>query len=287
MLQLNRGAYYLTDFSGDWAPETRMLVLDLSNPEVQEHVFGVVDRLLNKYPDIAFFKWECNSPITNIYSDYLGKRQSHLYVDYVRGLYRVLDRIQAKYPHLPMMLCSGGGGRSDYEALRYFTEFWPSDNTDPVERLFIQWGFSYVFPAKVMCAHVTSWNSKASIKFRTDVAMMGKLGFDIDLGTLKENEVTFCRQAVQTYDALKPVIWDGELYRLLSPYSGQHTSSMYVSKDKCKAVVFAFDIYPRYAERLLPVRLQGLHADKMFRVREITASHPLTKRKVRCILANI
>ena len=168
-----------------------------------------------------------------------------------------------------MMLCSGGGGRSDYEALRYFTEFWPSDNTDPIERLFIQWGFSHVFPAKTLCAHVTSWNGKAGIKFRTDVAMMGKLGFDIDLSHLDEREVAFCQQAVQTYNALKPVILDGDLYRLVSPYSGQHTSSMYVSKDKSRAVVFAFDVYPRYAEKLLPVRLQGLEADRTYRVKEI------------------
>ena len=64
-----------------------------------------------------------------------------------------------------MMLCAGGGGRSDFEALKYFTEFWPSDNTDPIERLFIQWGFSQVFPSKTLCAHVTTWNKKTSVKF--------------------------------------------------------------------------------------------------------------------------
>ena len=255
----NRDEYYFRN----------QLVLDLSNPEVQDYVFGVVDGLLTKYPDIAFFKWDCNSPITNIYSVYLKDRQSHLYVDYVRGLYRVLNRIQAKYPDLPMMLCSGGGGRSDYEALRYFTEFWPSDNTDPIERLFIQWGFSQVFPAKALCAHVTTWNSGTSVKFRTDVAMMGKLGFDIKLSDLNEKETEFCQGAVQNYNRLKPAILEGDLYRLVSPYAGNHTSSMYVTKDKSRAVVFAFDIYPRYAEKTQPVRLQGIEADKMYRVREI------------------
>ena len=144
----NRDEYYFRN----------QMVLDLSNPKVQDHVFGVVDNLMTKYPGITFFKWDCNSPITNIYSVYLKDKQSHLYIDYVRGLYKVLDRIKAKYPDLPMMLCAGGGGRSDYEALKYFTEFWPSDNTDPIERLFIQWGYSQVFPSKTLCAHVTTWN---------------------------------------------------------------------------------------------------------------------------------
>lgn len=255
----NRDEYYFRN----------QLVLDLSNPKVQDYVFGVVDNLMTKYPDIAFFKWDCNSPITNIYSVYLKDKQSHLYIDYVRGLYNVLERVKAKYPDLPMMLCSGGGGRSDYEALSYFTEFWPSDNTDPIERLFIQWGFSQVFPAKTMCAHVTTWNKNSSVKFRTDVAMMCKLGFDIKLADMSKDDETYCRTAVQNYNRLKPVVLEGDMYRLVSPYGSNHTSTMYVGKDKDKAVVFAFDIHPRYAEKTLPVRLQGLDADKMYRVKEI------------------
>ncbi len=255
----NRDEYYFRN----------QLVLDLSNPQVQDFVFGVVDNLMTRYPGIAFFKWDCNSPITNIYSHYLKGKQSHLYIEYVRGLYKVLDRVKAKYPHLPMMLCSGGGGRADYQALQYFTEFWPSDNTDPIERLFIQWGFSQVFPAKTLCAHVTTWNSQSSVKFRTDVAMMGKLGFDIKLEDMGDSDIIYCRQAVANYNRLKPVILDGDMFRLVSPYSGNHTSTMYVGKDKQKAVVFAFDIFPRYAEKTVPVRLQGLDAGKKYRVKEI------------------
>ena len=255
----NRDEYYFRN----------QMVLDLSNPKVQDHVFGVVDNLMTKYPGIAFFKWDCNSPITNIYSVYLKDKQSHLYVDYVRGLYKVLDRIKVKYPDLPMMLCAGGGGRSDYEALKYFTEFWPSDNTDPIERLFIQWGYSQIFPSKTLCAHVTTWNRGTSIKFRTDVAMMCKLGFDIKLEAMNQNEHLYCDQAVKNYNRLKPVILEGDLYRLVSPYGSNHTSSMFVGKDKKTAAVFAFDIHPRYAEKTLPVRLQGLDADKMYRVKEI------------------
>ncbi|WP_320996909.1 alpha-galactosidase [Bacteroides nordii] len=255
----NREEYYFRN----------QMVLDLSNPAVQDYVFGVVDQLITKYPDLAFFKWDCNSPITNIYSPYLKGKQTHLYIDYVKGLYKVLDRIKAKYPNLPMMLCAGGSGRSDYEALKYFTEFWPSDNTDPIERLFIQWGFSQVFPSKTLCAHVTTWNKDASIKFRTDVAMMCKLGFDIKMSDLNPNEQVYCRQAVTEYNRLKPVILEGDLYRLVSPYGSNHTSSMYVNKDKNQAIVFAFDVYPRYGEHILPVRLQGLEANKMYQVKEI------------------
>ena len=257
----NRDEYYFR----------HQLVLDLSNPEVQDFVFDVVDGLMTKYPGIAFFKWDCNSPMTNIYSPYLKDKQTHLYVDYVRGLYNVLDRIKAKYPNLPMMLCSGGGARCDYKALNYFTEFWASDNTNPIERLFIQWGCSEIFPSKAVCAHVTSWNKNASIKFRTEVAMMGKLGFDMKLSDMNQDELTYCQQAVKNYNRLKPAILDGDLYRLVSPYAGtgEHTSSMFITKDKNKAVLFSFDLYPRKSEKLSKVCLQGLDANKSYKVQEI------------------
>lgn len=245
------------------------LVLDLSNPAVQEHVFNVVDHLMTENPQLAYFKWDCNSPVTNIYSSWLKDRQNNLYVDYVRGLYKVLDRIKAKYPNLPMMLCSGGGGRTDYEGLRYFTEFWCSDNTDPVERLFIQWGYSQFFPAKSMAAHVTSWNHAAGIKFRLDVAMQCKLGFDINVKELRPEEQEFCKSAVATYNRVKNIIFEGDQYRLVSPYEGNHTSLMYVGGSKQQALLFAYDIFPRFGESLLPVKCQGLDPEKKYRVREI------------------
>ena len=245
------------------------VVLDLTNPKVQDFVFGVVDNILTENPEVAFFKWDCNSPITNIYSPYLKNKQGQLYIDHVRGIYNVLKRVKEKYPNTPMMLCSGGGARCDYEALKYYTEFWCSDNTDPIERLFIQWGFSQIFPAKAMCAHVTSWNKKTSVKFRTDVASMCKLGFDLGLKELNADELTYCQDAVANWTRLKKVILDGDQYRLVSPYDGNHMSVMYAAPDKNKAVLYTYDIHPRYGEKLLPVKLQGLDARKMYKVKEI------------------
>ena len=245
------------------------LVLDLSNPAVQDYVFGVIDNLMTAYPDIAFMKWDCNSPITNIWSPYLKDKQTHLYVDYVNGLYNVLERIKAKYPALRMMLCSGGSGRIDYKALSYFTEFWASDNTNPIDRLYIQYGYSFFYPAKAVCAHVTSWNSKASIKFRTDVASMGKLGFDIRFSELAENDQQYIREAVKNWKRLSYVIADGDQYRLFSPYDGPHAATQFVSLKGDKSVLFAFDVHPTASDRTHPVRLEGLDPDANYRIEEI------------------
>ena len=245
------------------------LVLDLSNPEVQDYVYGVVEKLMKENPDIAFFKWDCNSPITNIYSPYLKEKQGNLYIDHVRGVYNVMKRVKENYPNVPMMLCSGGGARCDYEALKYFTEFWCSDNTDPVERAYIQWGFSQFFPAKAMCAHVTSWNKNTSVKFRTDMASMCKLGFDKGLKEMSSDELTYCQTAVANWKRLQPAVMDGDQYRLVSPYTSNHMAVNYVTKDLSKAVLFAYDIYPRFQEKLMAVKLQGLDPHKMYKVEEI------------------
>lgn len=257
--QPNREPYYFRN----------QLVLDLSNPDVQDHVFNVVDNILKENSDVAYFKWDCNSPITNIYSPYAKDKQNRLYVDHIRGLYNVLHRINGKYPDVPMMLCSGGSARCDYEALKYFTEFWCSDNTDPVSRIFIQWGFSQFFPSKAMAAHVTDMNKSTSIKFRTDVASMCKLGFDIDLKELSGDELAYCQEAIKNWKRLQPAIMDGDQYRLVAPYNSNHAAVEYLDKSKSMGVLFAYNLTQRAKEKLTLVKMQGLDPDRMYLVKEI------------------
>jgi alpha-galactosidase len=246
--------------------QRNQLILDLTNPKVQDFIFKLVDDLLTKNPRLAYIKWDCNRTFTNAFSPNL-KVQSHLPVDYVNSLYKTLGRIRQKHPHLPIMLCSGGGGRIDYGALPYFTEFWPSDNTDGLERVYIQWGYSQFFPAVAMSAHVTSWG-KQTVKFRTDVAMMGKLGYDIQVSEFNEKELQFSKQAVATYKKLSDVIWFGDQYRLVSPYEEKRAVLMYVNEAQSKAVLFSYTLQSRHRDRFTPVKLQGLDPQKKYLVQE-------------------
>lgn len=256
--QPNREEYYYRN----------QLVLDLTNPKVRDFVFGIIDSLFIKNPSLAYIKWDCNAVIYNAYSNYL-KNQSAFYIEYVRGLYQVLERIRAKYPTVPMMLCSGGGGRVDYAALQYFTEFWPSDNTDPLERIFIQWEYSYFYPAITSSNHVTDWG-KQPVKFRTDVAMMGKLGFDIEVAKLNENDLRFCQDAIKNYNEFKEVVWHGNQYRLSNPNESPVAAIMYLDESKSMGVIFNYLVNYRYDEKSkTPIRLKGLDADKKYRITEI------------------
>lgn len=255
------------------------LALDLSNPKVQDFVYGVVDGLFTKNPDLAYIKWDCNAVIYNAHSATI-KNQNHFYIEYVKGLYKVLERIRAKYPKVPMMLCSGGGGRVDYAALQYFTEFWPSDNTDPLERIFMQWEYSYFYPAIATSNHVTDWG-KQPIKFRTDVAMMGKLGFDIVVSKLSADELKYCRDAIKNYDALKGIIWQGNQYRLSNPTESSVASMLYLDENKSSGVIFNYLVNYRYAvNSSSPILLKGLDPAKKYRIQEINL-YPGTKSSIK------
>jgi len=254
------------------------LVLDLSNPKVQDFVYGIVDGLFTKNPALAYIKWDCNAVIYNAYSAHL-KNQSHFYIEYVRGLYKVLERIRAKYPKIPMMLCSGGGGRVDYAALHYFTEFWPSDNTDPIERIFIQWEYSYFYPAISSSNHVTDWG-KQPIKFRTDVAMMGKLGFDIVVSKLSEKDLQFCQEAIKSYNEVKPLVWQGNQYRLSNPREKSVASVLYLNEGRSAGVIFNYLVNNRYGEgSKFPILLKGLDAARKYRITELNL-YPGTKSTI-------
>lgn len=249
------------------------MVLDLTNPEVQDFVFGIVDNLFTNNSEIAFIKWDCNAVIYNAYSDYLQKNkipQTHLYVDYVLGLYKVLEKIRAKYPKVPMMLCSGGGGRVDYEFLKYFTEFWPSDNTDPIERIFLQWNYSYFYPAITMDSHVTNWGNQP-IKLKVDVASMGKLGFDVDVSHMSDKDLAFVKLAIKNYNGFKDVVLHGDQYRLSSPYENPFAALMYIDENKSQAIMFNYLSSNRFAERFSkrPIKLKGLDANKKYKIKEL------------------
>ncbi|WP_316809170.1 alpha-galactosidase [Pedobacter agri] len=244
------------------------LVLDLTNPKVQDFIFQIIENIYKQVPDLAFIKWDCNSLIYNAHSTTL-KNQDHFYIEYVRGLNNILKKVKAKHPNTPMMLCAGGGSRVDYNALESFTEFWPSDNTNPFDRIFIQWEYSYYFPAIAMDNHVTDMG-KQSLKFKTDVAMMGKLGYDIRVKEMDAAELKFTQNAIKQYDSFKNIIWHGQQYRLQDPYHHKIASIAYVNPNQEEAIVFNYYMATTSATNVnLPIRLKGLSSHKKYRIEEI------------------
>ena len=252
------------------------VVLDLCNPKVQDFVFSIVDNLMTKYPEIDYIKWDANAPIMNHGSQYLPMAdQSHLYIDYHRGLEKVCQRIRAKYPTLTIQACASGGGRANWGLLPYFDEFWVSDNTDALQRIYMQWGTSYFFPAIAMASHISATPNHTvyrttSLKFRIDVAMSGRLGMEIQPKNMTEEEKDLCRKAIAEYKQVRPIVQFGDIYRLLSPYDHKGLASlMYVTEQKDKAVFYWWKTEQFQNEHLPRIKMAGLDPTATYRVHEL------------------
>ena len=250
------------------------LVLDLCNPAVQDHVFGIFDRIMTENPKIAYIKWDCNMTISSPFSRYL-KNQDHLYIEYERGLLDVLKRIREKYPDVVIQACASGGGRVNYGTMPYFDEFWVSDDTDAYQRIFIQWGTSYFYPAETMSSHISASPNHQTgrilpLKYRIDVAMSGRLGMEIQPSTMTEEEKERCRTAISEYKTIRPVVQLGEIYRLASPYDGgPYASMLYCTPGKDKAVFFWWTLEYQVNESVPAARLGGLDPDKNYKITEL------------------
>ena len=256
------------------------LVLDMTNPIVQDFVFRIVDDLLTQNPEIAYIKWDANASIQNFGSLYLPKnRQQNLYVDYHLGLLKTLQRIRDKHPDIVIQDCASGGGRANYGLLPYFDEFWTSDNTDALQRVFIQWGTSLFFPANAMACHINHcpyWNTGGRvipIKFRCDVAMSGRLGIELQPKDMTDEERQQTSACMADYKQLRSVVQTGNLYRLISPYDRKGVSSLMYVDDACRqSVLFVYKTDNYYDQPLPRIQLAGLNPD---------ATYTLTEKNVR------
>ena len=255
--------------------ERNQWVLDLSNPAVQDFVYGIFDGVMQLSKNIDYVKWDCNRVIQSFGSTYLGKEQDRFFVEYCQGLYNVMRRIRAKYPDVLIQCCSSGGGRVDYGALRYFDEIWTSDNTDGDCRAYIQYATNLIYPPFIMGAHVSAVPNHQSgnvtpLKFRFDMACAGRLGLELQPKNFSARERALAERCIASYYQYRDLVFNGDLYRLSSPYDSDYYALMYVSPDKSRAVVYTYCL--RYQNRegsQHAFRLDGLDPERSYTVKEL------------------
>jgi alpha-galactosidase len=245
--------------------QRNQLVLDLTRPAVQKFEWDTIQSILS-VPNITYAKWDCNRYLTQPGSSYLAPdAQSELWIDYVQALYALMDKTVKTFPDTELMLCSGGGGRADYGALKYFHEFWPSDNTDPVVRVPMQWDYSYFFPPMAIASHVTHWGRRP-MHFACSVAMSARFGMDLDLTKLPAQDKAICAGAISAYKQIRDVTQLGDLYRLEDPHENFRGALNFVSPDRSRAVAFVFQLKDGQNS---PVHPQGLEPTKRYTVHEL------------------
>ncbi|KAA6465440.1 alpha-galactosidase [Acidobacteria bacterium AB60] len=262
---------WVLNFPGRPRTEQRQqLVLNLARPDVRDYVLGFLDKLLNEN-DIAFLKWDYNRNWAEPGWDQLpAAEQKKVYVAFIQNLYSILAELRKRHPNVEIESCSGGGGRVDLGILRYTDEVWPSDNTDPFDRLTIQDGFTYAYTPQIMMAWVTDsphWLNKrtTSLAYRMLSSMQGSLGIGANIDKWTPDDAALAKRLIAAYHEVQPTIVQGDLYRLISPRNGsEFSATQTVNAAKSQSVVFAF-IHSTQEGRGFPLlKLKGLDPDAQY-----------------------
>ena len=247
------------------------LVLDMSNPEVVDYLYGVMSAILREN-HIEYVKWDMNRSISDWYTATLSRgRQMEMPHRYVLGLYELLEKLTSEFPDVLFEGCSGGGGRFDAGMMYYCPQIWCSDDTDAHERTFIQYGTSFFYPTSTVGSHVSAVPNHqtgriTSIETRGVVAMAGSFGYELDLNQLSEEEKTVVAKQVTHYKEYQSLIYNGDYYRLANPFEDGMSAWSWISEDKKTIVVqgVLFRAKPNVLRKTL--RLMGLEAKKNYKI---------------------
>lgn len=247
------------------------LVLDMSNPEVVDYLYGVMSAILREN-HIEYVKWDMNRSISDWYTATLSRgRQMEMPHRYVLGLYELLEKLTSEFPDVLFEGCSGGGGRFDAGMMYYCPQIWCSDDTDAHERTFIQYGTSFFYPTSTVGSHVSAVPNHqtgriTSIETRGVVAMAGSFGYELDLNQLSEEEKAVVAKQVTHYKEYQSLIYNGDYYRLANPFEDGMSAWSWISEDKKTILVqgVLFRAKPNVLRKTL--RLMGLEAKKNYKI---------------------
>lgn len=238
-------------------------VLDMTRQDVRDNIFQQMFDVISQN-NIEYIKWDCNRHITEAASALLPpQRQGEFFHRYVLGVYDLMDRITSTFPQILLENCSSGGGRFDAGMLYYSPQIWASDNTDPIERLSIQFGASLCYPIASLGAHVSA-SPRAGLETKGNVAMCGTFGYELDPRTLTEEEREIVKKQVADYHKYYDLIHYGDFYRITSPTENPFLCDWaFVSPDK-KEVLFTRVVMRRQDNLYLPLYLPGLDPEKRY-----------------------
>ncbi|KAI1475330.1 glycoside hydrolase family 36 protein [Daldinia eschscholtzii] len=244
--------------------QRNQLVLNLGLEEVQDYIITTIERILDS-ASIEYIKWDNNRGIHEMPSP----SANHAYM---LGLYRVIDNLTTAHPEILWEGCASGGGRFDAGLLHYWPQSWTSDDTDGLERLYIQFGTSYPYPPSAMGCHVSAVPNHQTgrttpLAFRAAVASMcGSFGFELDPSTLTQEERDVIPVLISTQQKINPIVINGDFYRLALPDQSNWPAAMFVSPEHDSAVLFAFQIRSALKPVPPPLKLQGLDSNAKYKV---------------------
>jgi alpha-galactosidase len=245
------------------------LVLDFSNQEVVDYIYGMLHKIIANAP-ISYIKWDMNRTLTEVFSSKVpAEEQGMVYHKYVLGVYGLYEKLRNDFPDILFESCSSGGSRFDAGMLYYAPQAWCSDNTDAIDRVRIQYGTSYGYPISSIGAHVSAVPNQqtgrtTSIETRANVAYFGTFGYELDLNHVSEEEFETVKEQVVFMKEYRELFQFGTFYRLRSPFGNDQAAWIVVSEDKKQAI---FGLYcMRSNVNMIPgfLKLAGLSPDMVY-----------------------
>lgn len=250
----------------------QQLVLDMARDDVVAYLYERLVDIIDS-AKIEYLKWDMNRSLAACYSRILPKeRQGEARHRFVLGVYRLLEQLVDRYPDLLIEGCCGGGGRYDMGMMYYCPQIWCSDNTDAIERLYIQYGTSFAYPMSTVSAHVSACPNHQNGRvtpFRTRgiCAMQGTFGYELDLSKLNEEELRQAKEQTKFYKKHFALFQYSRYYRLNSPFDNRsYTAWEYADPEKKEAIVSVVftDLHANPKTDILLLR--GLDPDTRYRV---------------------
>lgn len=242
--------------------------LNMSDPQVVDYLIQVFDDLLSQ-TQIEYIKWDMNRYAAEIGTPLSAEESwKELHYRNTQGIYRLIRTLRERHPQVEFEACASGGGRVDFGVMRYFDEYWLSDNTDPLDRLFMQEAYSRMYPAKYMRAWLTDDfgmdHRKVPLNFWLHSAMCGALGIGVDLNRVSEQKRKEIGKYIETYKEIRKTVQFGDLYRLSSLKDSDIEAVWYLKETE--GVLFAFLDHERYGNAQYFIRLRGLSENQLYRI---------------------
>lgn len=248
-------------------------LLDFSKKEVVDYIYNMLKTLFDEVP-VSYVKWDMNRNMAEVFSNgndavYQGKVRHK----YILGVYDLYDRLTSRYPNILFESCASGGARFDPGILYYAPQGWTSDNTDAIDRLKIQYGTSIVYPISCIGSHVSAAPNhqtfrNTSLQMRANVAYFGTFGYELDVTQMTEEELEEMKEQVLFMKEYRELIQKGVFYRLKSPFEGNETAWIVVSKDKKEALVGFYRVLQPSNAPLSRLKLIGLDERMKYKVND-------------------
>ena len=177
-----------------------------------------------------------------------------------------MDGIIKTHPDIMFEGCAGGGGRFDPAMLTYFTQYWMSDNTRPLDNLKLHYGSSFLYPVCSMGAHVSDASPMVPLETKAAIAMCGTFGYELDATKLKKKDIRICKKMSDLYHRYYDLNFFGDYYRLSDPFGLTNLVAWEsVAPDKSEALVTIVTVRTTVNGPQEYIKLRGLEPDRKYR----------------------